>query len=83
MHDGRFTTLQEVLDHYSNDQNNSKDSIHVSPSLDPLLQVAGQKRGIQLSSVEKQSIIAFLRTLNDEQFIRDQRFSDPGIGTSF
>lgn len=80
MHDGRFTTLEQVLDHYANDQ--SKESIHVSPSLDPLLQVAGQKKGIQLSATEKQSIVLFLRTLNDEQFISDKRFSDPGIGTS-
>ncbi|MCU7371216.1 hypothetical protein PEC18_10165 [Paucibacter sp. O1-1] len=43
MHDGRFTTLQEVLDHYANDQNSGKDSIYISPTLDPLLNVAGQK----------------------------------------
>ncbi|MCF0064340.1 cytochrome-c peroxidase [Dyadobacter sp. LJ419] len=82
MHDGRFTTLQQVLNHYANDQSGSKDSIFASPTLDPLLQVAGQKRGIKLSATEKQAIIAFLRTLNDEQFINDKRFSDPGIGTS-
>ncbi|MCE7068103.1 cytochrome-c peroxidase [Dyadobacter sp. CY326] len=82
MHDGRFTTLEQVLNHYANDQNGSKDSIFVSPTLDPLLQKAGQKRGIKLSANEKQSIIAFLKTLNDEQFINDKRFSDPGIGTS-
>ena len=82
MHDGRFTTLEAVLDHYANDQSSSKDSIFVSPSLDPLLQVAGQKRGIRLSVTDKQAIIAFLKTLNDEQFINDKRFSDPGIGTS-
>ena len=79
MHDGRFTTLEEVLNHYAND--NAKASIHESATLDPLLK-SGSKPGIQLNAVEKQSIIAFLRTLNDEQFIRDKRFSDPGIGTS-
>jgi cytochrome c peroxidase len=83
MHDGRFTTLQEVLDHYANDQNSGKDSIYISPTLDPLLNVAGQKRGIALSNAEKQSIIAFLRTLNDDQLMNDKRFSDPGVGTSF
>ncbi|MCE7073286.1 c-type cytochrome [Dyadobacter sp. CY327] len=82
MHDGRFTSLEAVLDHYADDQSGSKDSIFVSPSLDPLLQVAGQKRGIKLSATDKQAIIAFLKTLNDEQFINDKRFSDPGIGTS-
>ena len=83
MHDGRFTTLEQVLDHYANDKPASKDSIYVSPTLDPLLNVAGQKRGISLTSAEKQSIIAFLKTLNDDDFIKDKRFSDPGIGTSF
>ncbi|WP_342086570.1 cytochrome-c peroxidase [Dyadobacter sp. OTU695] len=83
MHDGRFTTLEQVLDHYANDKPGSKDSIYVSPTLDPLLNVAGQKRGISLTNTEKQSIIAFLKTLNDDDFIKDKRFSDPGIGTSF
>lgn len=83
MHDGRFTTLEQVLDHYANDKPGSKDSIYVSPTLDPLLNAAGQKRGISLTSAEKQSIIAFLRTLNDDDFIKDKRFSDPGVGTSF
>ena len=83
MHDGRMTTLQEVLDHYANDQINSPDSIYDSPTLDPALKVVGQKKGIALTSTEKLAIIAFLRTLNDEQFITDKRFSDPGIGTSF
>ncbi len=82
MHDGRFYSLQEVLDHYSNDQSSSGDSIYSSPSLDPLLKT-GKRAGISLSATEKQSIIAFLRTLNDDQFIKDTRFSDPGVGTSF
>jgi len=83
MHDGRFTTLEQVLDHYANDKPGSKDSIYVSATLDPLLNVAGQKRGISLTGAEKQSIIAFLKTLNDDDFIKDKRFSDPGVGTSF
>lgn len=82
MHDGRFTTLQQVLDHYANDQS-GKNTIYDSPTLDPLLNIAGQKKGINLTGSEKQSIIAFLNTLNDDDFIKDKRFSDPGIGTSF
>ena len=82
MHDGRFTTLSEVLDHYANDQGSSTDTMYNSATLDPLLQPAGQKKGIPLTATEKQAIIAFLRTLNDEQFITDKRFSDPGVGTS-
>ncbi|HWV28326.1 MAG TPA: cytochrome c peroxidase [Dyadobacter sp.] len=76
MHDGRYHTLQEVLDHYS-------DSIHPSATLDSALISPGEKPGIHLNATEKQSIISFLRTLSDEQFIRDKQFSDPGVGTNF
>ncbi|WP_353719843.1 cytochrome c peroxidase [Dyadobacter sp. 676] len=76
MHDGRYHSLQEVLDHYS-------DSIHPSATLDSPLTRPGQRPGISLSAAEKQSIIAFLRSLSDEQFIREKRFSDPGVGTNF
>lgn len=76
MHDGRYHTLEEVLDHYT-------DSVQKLPTLDPLLIQANGKPGIPLSSSEKQALIAFLQTLSDEQFIRDAKLSDPGIGTAF
>ncbi len=76
MHDGRYHTLEEVLDHYT-------DSVQKSVTLDPLLIQENGKTGIALSKSEKQSIIAFLKTLNDEQFIKDARLSDPGVGTAF
>lgn len=64
MHDGRFETLEEVLDHYS-------DGIRVSDTLDPLL-----KQGFKFSDEEKQNIIAFLKTLTDQEFLQDERFSE-------
>ncbi len=76
MHDGRYHSLEEVLDHYA-------DSVHKSPTLDPIFQKADGKTGINLTASEKQSIIAFLRTLSDEQFIKEAKFADPGVGTSF
>ncbi|TLV03927.1 cytochrome-c peroxidase [Dyadobacter luticola] len=76
MHDGRFHTLEEVLDHYS-------DSIKPSATLDSVFIRQGEKPGITLSDAEKKSIIAFLRSLNDEQFIRNAKLSDPGVGTNF
>lgn len=83
MHDGRFTALSEVLDHYANDQNSSStDIMYPNPTLDPLLLTDPQNPGIRLTATEKLAIIAFLRTLSDEQFTQDKRFSDPGIGTS-
>jgi cytochrome c peroxidase len=67
MHDGRFETLEQCLDHYSGGITNTL-------NLDPLLQ-----NGISLNSQEKQDIIAFLRTLTDYTFINDKRFSDPNF----
>lgn len=64
MHDGRFTTLDEVLTHY-----NSGGKSH--PTKDPLMRPLG------LSQEQKDAIIAFLRSLTDESFIRDTSLSDP------
>jgi len=69
MHDGRFASLQEVLDHYS-------DGVQYSPTLDPFLNQEGTL-GIPLSEQEKQDIIAFLLTLTDESFIGNSQFYDP------
>ena len=76
MHDGRYNSLEAVLDHYS-------DSVYNSETLDPIFNKADGKKGIALTASEKQSIIAFLRTLNDQQFIQEAKLSDPGIGNAF
>jgi cytochrome c peroxidase len=68
MHDGRFQTVETVLEHYSSKVQNS-------PTLDSLLKQNGSL-GIPLTVVEKQQIITFLKTLDDTQFIKDQRFSE-------
>ncbi len=71
MHDGRFLTLEQVLDHYAT---NMQDV----PELDPLLrQSQNGKPGIALTTTEKQQIIAFLRTLTDTEFISDRRLGPP------
>lgn len=76
MHDGRYHTLEEVMDHYS-------DSVQKTATLDPLLIQADGKAGIALTASEKTSLIAFLKSLSDDQFIKDARFADPGVGTAF
>lgn len=71
MHDGRFYSLEAVLNHYA-------DNVQLTENLDPLLQPAGQpKPGISLTTSEKRQIIAFLKTLTDDQFLRDPRFVEP------
>ncbi|MEZ7515129.1 cytochrome-c peroxidase [Flavobacterium frigidarium] len=68
MHDGRFGTLEAVLDHYSSGVNGSL-------TLDPILQNDG-KIGIAISAKEKLQLIAFLKTLTDNQYLTDKRFSE-------
>lgn len=68
MHDGRFGTLEAVLDHYSS-------GVNVSLTLDPILQKDG-KIGIRISAKEKLQLIAFLKTLTDNQYLTDKRFSE-------
>ncbi|CAI2769381.1 cytochrome-c peroxidase [Flavobacterium collinsii] len=68
MHDGRFGTLEGVLEHYAS-------GIESSPTLDPILKQNG-KFGIQLTDTEKTKIIAFLKTLTDNQYLTDKRFAE-------
>jgi cytochrome c peroxidase len=71
MHDGRFATLREVVDHYN-------DGVSNSPHLARLLQDGnGGPRKMNLTEVQKEGLIAFLHAMTDEQFLRDPRFSDP------
>ena len=73
MHDGRFQTLEQVLDHYNED-------IRPSATLDPLIIEATNQVGgktLLITPAEKKAIIAFLHTLTDSTFITDTRFSDP------
>jgi cytochrome c peroxidase len=66
MHDGRFATLEEVIDHYS-------EGIQISSTLDPLIKNAAQG-GVQLSPSDKADLIAFLLTLTDNEFISNPAF---------
>jgi len=73
MHDGRYETLEEVIEHYDN-------GVQPHPHLDWALR--GSNNGAQkldLTLAEKQALKAFLLTLTDEQYLADQRYSDPFI----
>jgi cytochrome c peroxidase len=68
MHDGRFKTLEEVIDHYST-------GIKPHPNLDGRLR--GPGGGLRLGPGEKAALVAFLKTLSDPKFVTDPKFSDP------
>lgn len=69
MHDGRFNTLQVVLDFYDS-------GMVDNGNVDSSLLRADGTFGITLSDYEKESLIAFLNTLTDNQFLEDERFSE-------
>ena len=60
MHDGRFATLEEVIDHYNG-------ALHRARNLDPNL-AKHPESGLGLSAEDKAALIAFLKTLTDEPF---------------
>ena len=68
MHDGRFYTLEAVLNFYS-------DNVEEQPNLDPILKQNGHV-GIAMTSLEKQYIIAFLKTLSDQNFLTNKKFAE-------
>ena len=71
MHDGRFSSLEDVIDHYS-------ETIANHPNLDQRLRNnTGAPLRMRISDQEKTAIIAFLHTLTDHEMITDVRFSDP------
>ncbi len=67
MHDGRYKTLTEVMNHYTNSSDKNS-------SMNPKL-----KSVYLLSSNEKVDIIAFLLTLSDKQFLFDKRYTYPKV----
>ncbi|MEL7533067.1 MAG: cytochrome c peroxidase [Bacteroidota bacterium] len=71
MHDGRFATLQQVIQFYNQE-------IQPHPNLDPLLlDDRGQPIRLNLSKSEVMALEDFLHTLTDEAFLTDDRWSDP------
>lgn len=78
MHDGRFATLREVIEHYDR-------QVEANPFLDMTLMdrrvavTGGPVRPIRLELSEREidALIAFLHSLTDDAFLADPRFSDP------
>jgi len=72
MHDGRFETLEEVIDFYNSDVNQN------SPTVDPLMLKSNRPGGdLGLTPYEKEALVAFLNTLTDSTFLKDPAFSAP------
>jgi len=73
MHDGRFATLEQVIEHYNN-------GVQANPNLPPQLRVPPPGTGVKrlnLTTQDKADILAFLKTLTDRGIATDAKFSNP------
>lgn len=70
MHDGRFATLEEVVEHYNS-------GVKWSPSLDPLMTKLGGNTTLNLTPTQKADLVAFLHTFTDDTFLTDAALSNP------
>ena len=67
-HDGRFATLDRLIDHYS-----------TNPIFDPNLGYVIPVGPLNFTASEKAALIAFLKTLTDKAFLTDPRYSNPFV----
>jgi cytochrome c peroxidase len=70
MHDGRFATLEQVVDFYN-------DSLKTSPTVDPQMKTVHRGGLKYLTPQDKADLIAFLKTLTDTTFLHNPAFSNP------
>jgi len=89
MHDGRFKTLEEVVEHYSNgvqahpnldwSLRGENQSVFIGPFNEPAINSPSGITPIRhnFSDTEKRALVAFLHTLTDKQFISDPKYADP------
>lgn len=70
MHDGRFTSLLQVVEHYNSGVQNG-------PALDNRLRQGNAPQRLNLSDSDKQALVDFMLTLNDDTLVSDPKFGNP------
>jgi cytochrome c peroxidase len=71
MHDGRFSTLDQVVEFYNS-------GVQAGPALDPrLVAPGGAPRALNLTVADKAALVAFLKTLTDTTLATDAKFLTP------
>ncbi len=73
MHDGRFATIEEVVEHYSTGIQNTP-ALHFE-----LKDNNGQPKAFNFTEEEKSDLIAFLKTFDDEEFLTNPLYEDPFV----
>ncbi|MBP8822973.1 MAG: cytochrome-c peroxidase [Flavobacteriales bacterium] len=71
MHDGRFATIDEVLDHYNGGG-------HPSSTVDPFMKFTDADMELGLTPAKRAQIKAFLNALTDAEFLNNPEHQDPG-----
>jgi len=74
MHDGRFTTLQQVVEFYDS-------GVSANPGLDGRLRdtvpFQNQPKRLNLSQAQRDALVAFMHTLTDSTFLTAPKFASP------
>ena len=71
MHDGRFETLEEVVEHYNE---GIKDHPNLSASLKDQ---SNDPKRLNLSTQQKANLVSYLKTLTDQEFVTAEKYADP------
>ena len=64
MHDGRYQTLEEVVEHYNS-------GVKKTATIDPIMTLPSFENGLQLTTQQKSDLVAFLKTLTDTSFVNN------------
>ena len=70
MHDGRFGTLEEVVQHYLGDMSDATADLSNEPNMHAL------RDSVYLSEDHKAALVSFLKTLTDEEFLTKEEYSN-------
>lgn len=71
MHDGRFSTLEDVVNFYDS-------GVHwTSPNIDPLMTKPNKEFGLHLTAAQKSNLVLFLKTFTDTSYINNSSFQNP------
>jgi cytochrome c peroxidase len=76
MHDGSIATLEEVVDHYARGGRLIESGPNAGDGFDNPNK-SSFLNGFEITEQEKKDLIAFLRTLTDEDLLTNPAFSDP------
>ena len=71
MHDGRFKTLEEVVEFYNSGVHQN------SPNIDPIMTKSAKAFGLMLTPYEKQCLVKFLKSFTDTTFVNNPAYQNP------